>query len=285
MLIDSKYNWAVTGTSDATLTLWDLRYGIVARRWQCPGRVLLIQSHPANPNKWIMVSCEAQPRHAGDETPSTKPLLHVYDIATSHLVQVVAVSSSDTSPVPSFQYPTQNTVQDIPEERNPAERISEILRNMKARRDMEAEPDPFNHDDAPKEEDTSSQAVLAIESIPGSRSHSGAVVPGLSPVKEAGRHLQPLGNDYARSQPSKQSNLLITAGEDRIVRLWNLSEVSSSMVISGSGKDADKVYRQVNSKLSYVRSFCFANIDWEQSNRREGAFANCAADSGTTCTS
>lgn len=233
LYVDPRYNWAVTGTSEGTLTLWDLRYGIIVRKWAGPGRILLIQAHPGNISKWIIVSCASRSR---DDRPPAEPLLYVYDIATAHIPQILAVTSGDEASLSSLRNAAMPSGDE--DEQSPAKQILAI-RKHKGGADAEQDLDPFTQENVPREEE-SHQDILAVHSIHGPRTSNGLADTVLGTVPETtGPHSR---DDHNRST-FRQTALLVTAGEDRIVRLWNMNDVPASMVVSGSGRDAEKIYR------------------------------------------
>ena len=238
--VDPKYNWLVTGTTEGILTLWDLRYQIFIRQWSGHGRVLLIQGHPGNASgNWIVVSYGSRTSDAPEPDPSIGPILFVYDVATADVAQVVAVSQDDDASLLGLRQLANSAQRLIGiKGKSSASKVQSIVQNGD---DVTAELDPFT------QETTSGEAhprqdILAVHCIQGART-SGQLDTGLRTVHEAtGMSQGKLGDEYP-SSTMRQATLMITAGGDRIVRLWNLSNIGASMVISGSGKDAEKVYR------------------------------------------
>lgn len=226
LYVDPKHSWAVTGTSAGVLALWDLRYGINVRKWSCPGRVLLIQGHPVNSGKWILVSCASRKA----EGRASEALLYVYDIATTNITQILAVTSGDDglSSLRDLAVPAAD-------EQTPATQILAVARHKEAE-NME-DLDPFT--ERPEGDDEFYQDILAVHSIHGPRSGSSLADTGLGTVPESTS-----GSRAGDERPTfRQTALIVTSGEDRIVRLWNMTDVPASMVISGSGRDAERVYR------------------------------------------
>lgn len=242
--VDPKCNWFVTGTTEGICTLWDLRYQIIVRQWSGHGRVLLIQGHPGNPTgNWIVVSYGSRGSGTTTSKSSTGTILYVYDVATSHVTQVLAVAQDDDASISDLRgvaSGAQNLIE--VDDKSSARKIQSLAKN-RDKVDIEQNLDPFTQEDASGKENPH-QDILAVHGIQGSRAN-GSLDTGLRTVHEAtGTSLGKSSDDYT-SPTIRQAALLVTAGEDRIVRLWNMSNVSASMVVSGSGKDAEKVYRRV----------------------------------------
>lgn len=244
LYVDPKYNWFVTGTTDGILTLWDLRYQIIVRRWSGHGRVLLIQGHPGNGSgNWIVVSYGSPDSGSTKSRSSAGPILFVYDVATTHLTQVLAVSSGEDASISALRQVTSNVQPTVDlEDKSSARKIQSIAKD-KDGADVEQNLDPFTQEEA-ADDDHPHQDILAVHRIRGSRV-TGSLESGLRTVHEATGSSQGKSLDDLASPTIRQAALLVTAGEDRIVRLWNMSNISASMVVSGSGKDAEKVYRRV----------------------------------------
>lgn len=240
--VDSRYNWFVTGTSEGILTLWDLRYQIAVRQWSGQGRVLLIQGHPGNiSGNWIVVSYGSRRSEASDSDPSIGPILFIYDVATSDITQVVAVSQDGDASIVALRQIASSAQSPLRDDgKTSASKIQSITQREN---DVTAELDPFTQE-AASGKDCPHRDILAVHCIQGSRTNS-SLETGLRTVHEAAGTPQGKFVDEYTGHTIRQAALMITAGEDRIVRLWNLSQINASIVISGSGKDAEKVYRQV----------------------------------------
>lgn len=80
--------------------------------------------------------------------------------------------------------------------------------------------------------------VTAIHSLAGTGNRSAPDL-ALSPVQESGLEAQQ--EDEAETPGA--GGIIITAGEDKIIRLWNLGRSADGMVVSASGKDMNKRYK------------------------------------------
>lgn len=242
LYVDRKHTWVVTGTSQGVLTLWDLRYGINVRQWSSPGRVLLIQGHPSNNGKSILVSC-ASPKTSDDALPA-EALLYVYDVASTHATQILAVVSSDDRSLSSLKaLPVDMLPSPESPENNLAQQISIVSGRAEAE-EADQDLDPFAQDNGDGEEGVRHD-ILAVHGVHGSRSGGGLIdTLGTVPESSSGSHSR-AGEDHDRPT-FRQTALIATSGEDRIIRLWNMTDIPASMVISGSGRDAEKVYRCVS---------------------------------------
>lgn len=240
--VDLRYNWFVTGTSEGILTLWDLRYQIAVRQWSGQGRVLLIQGHPGNiSGNWIVVSYGSRRSEASDSDSSIGPILFVYDVATSNIAQVVAVSQDGDASLSALRQVTTSAQSPLRDDGKAS--ASKIQSIAEREDDVTSELDPFTQE-AASGKDRPHRDILAVHCIQCSRTNS-SLETGLRTVHEAAGTSQGKFVDEYTGHTMRQAALMITAGEDRIVRLWNMSHINASTVISGSGKDAEKVYRQV----------------------------------------
>jgi hypothetical protein len=79
--------------------------------------------------------------------------------------------------------------------------------------------------------------TLTGESIVGSKTTAHDEESPLFPVQESQKSTTVLGSQGAHA------GWMITGGEDRTLRFWDLVNVAEGFVISGSGKDKDAVFR------------------------------------------
>jgi phosphoinositide-3-kinase regulatory subunit 4 len=240
LYVDPRHTWVITGTSEGVLTVWDLRYGFSVRQWSCPGRVLLIRGHPGSNGKWIVVSCASPRITEGDS--AAEAILYVYDVASTHVTQILAVTSKDEGSLASLMnLPRDMLATDA--EHSPAKQISNVAKREGAE-DIEQDLDPFAQDNTEGEERVHHD-ILAVHSVHGPRASGGSVDTGLGTVPESTNGSYTRAGDDDNRPAFRQTALIATSGEDRIIRLWNMTDIPASMVISGSGRDAEKAYRCV----------------------------------------
>jgi phosphoinositide-3-kinase regulatory subunit 4 len=200
-------HWVVVGTTTSTLSIWDLRFGLIVKSWKISGRITAIQLHP-NRGKglWLMVSTI----RSDDEAP----FINVYDIESSKLVETYEVRATK---------PTNNPLP-IPEIDVTADKAA-LIAQLSA--DDET---PFVSDS------TEEHAVPSVLAIMVGQAFASLV----SPPLEGGLMSVP-----ERSTPT-QPGWMVTAGDDRVVRYWDLAKVSDSFVVCGSQKDRDVSFKYVN---------------------------------------
>jgi phosphoinositide-3-kinase regulatory subunit 4 len=202
----STTHWVVIGTTTGTLSIWDLRFGLIVKSWKVSGRITALQLHP-NKGKglWLLVSTLREE----DE----KPIVNVYDIESSKLVEIYEIRATK----PSSKMTETHAIE-------PEVTIDKAALIA----DLSAEDDtPFVSDSSEK---VTVSSVLAI--MVGQAFASLVTAPpegGLLSVPE-------------RSTPT-QPGWMVTAGDDRVVRYWDLAKVSDSFVVCGSQKEREVSFK------------------------------------------
>lgn len=197
-------HWVVVGTTTGTLSIWDLRFGLIVKSWRTPGRITALQLHPNRGRcLWLMVSTI---RSEGET-----PLVSVYDIESSKLVEIFEVRSAKPNG-------TVAPGADLETTPNKASLIAQLSADDET---------PFVSDSA---EPHTVPSVLAIM--------VGQAFASLVPAAPEGGLL----SLPERSTPA-QPGWMVTAGDDRVVRYWDLARVSDSFVVCGSQKDRDVSFK------------------------------------------
>lgn len=200
-------HWVVVGTAAGTLSLWDLRFGLIVKSWNVDGRITALQLHPARgKGLWLMVSTVRKQDDA--------PLVKVYDIETSKLVEVYDVRSTKPASVAANPSEGQETV------RTKAQLIAELASGEST----------TVSDLAGREPTHSVQAMIVGQSFASLVTSSPET--GLLSVPE-------------RSTP-QAPGWMVTAGDDRVVRYWDLVKTSDSFVVCGSQKERDVSFKSVD---------------------------------------
>lgn len=190
-------HWVIVGTTTGTLSLWDLRFGLIVKSWRVAARITSMALHPARGRGlWIMVSTV--------RSDNEVPMVQVYDIETSKLVETYEVRASR----PTSKVPTNDVVELF---ETKAALIAELSK------EDGAEPDPER-----------SPTVLSF--IVGQSFAS--LVP---PLQEG------LLTGPERSDTSP--GWMVTAGEDRVVRYWDLIKAGEGFVVCGSQKEKDVTFK------------------------------------------
>jgi phosphoinositide-3-kinase regulatory subunit 4 len=202
-------HWLVIGTDAGTLSLWDLRFGLLLLSWRARGPITSIQIHPSRGfGRWIMVSSKRK---------QEGPIVEVYDIEDGKLVEAYEVRAtrptSKDAPLPTAPQPPISK----------REYLEELLREQDSL--GASEEDSLNA--------TPSVISLVVGSSFASLVHRDDDGGGLlMPVPEG---------KMAKANPG----WMITAGEDRVVRYWDLVKASEGFVICGSPKEKDVQFRWV----------------------------------------
>jgi phosphoinositide-3-kinase regulatory subunit 4 len=202
-------HWLVLGSSSGILSLWDLRFGLLLKSWRVKGSIQSCQIHPSRGRgRWIMVSTT---RALEDQ-----PIVEVYDIETSKLVEVYEIRSTRPS-----------------------------TKAIQAVETMDSLPD---------------RAALIAELAAARTLSSSGTFPENPPsvvsiiVGQSIASLQSRGEDerssmmmsVAEASPSEKGGVpgwMVTAGEDRVVRYWDLAKPGEGFVICGSPKEKDVTFK------------------------------------------
>ncbi len=200
-------HWLIVGSASGNLSLWDLRFGLLLKSWQAGGAITSCQIHPSRGRgRWVMVSIL---RSTNEESA----LVEVYDAETAKLMEVYEVRSTrpDSKVVPPA---SSETTQVIPSK-------AVLIAQLAAAR--------------PPADPTRTPSVLSLivgqgfASLPGGEEETNLLlsVPG------------------AKSLSSSSPGWMVTAGEDRVVRYWDLAKPSEGFVVCGSPKEKDVNFKLV----------------------------------------
>ncbi|WVR03468.1 hypothetical protein IAU60_000459 [Kwoniella sp. DSM 27419] len=234
--------WIVVGTSSGALSLWDLRFGLLLKTWNAGGAVTAIELHPCKgKGRWIMVSVDAtlaSTNHKVAEASSSDHvglLVEVYDIETSKLVEMYEVRSSRpsraTQPFPEVEDVMPSKTAYISELAHAALGTTDELSRTITHED-------FNSSSMPP---ASPRTVLDL--IVG-QSWSSMPKPEESVLMSV-PELNAKGAEGGGSGSGGQG-WMISAGEDRAVRYWDLVKVQDGFVLCGSQKEKDVSFKQVS---------------------------------------
>jgi phosphoinositide-3-kinase regulatory subunit 4 len=200
-------HWCIVGTTTGTLSIWDLRFGLIVKSWKVNGRISALQLHPARgKGLWLCVSTV--------RADADTPLVNVYDIESSKLVEVYEVRAtkpSSTSAEPVLEHEVITTK---------AELIAGLAANEEVQPTIDISTEPI-------------PSVLAI--MVG---HTFASLATATP--EIG----------LLSGPDRPANpgWMVTAGDDRVVRYWDLVKTQESFIVCGSQKERDVTFKQTTSE-------------------------------------
>ena len=197
-------HWLIVGSTTGILSIRDLRFGLMLKSWKAGGGITSCQIHPSKGRgRWIIVSLL---RTDGEDSPWTE----VYDVETGKLMEVYEVRL--TRPAVKSFAPPNEPVDIIPSKR--------ALIAQLATAQSPADP-------------ATTPSILTVmvgqgfASLPGREEESGL----LTSVPEA------------RSMNSSNPGWMVTAGEDRVIRYWDLAKPSEGFVICGSTKEKDVAFK------------------------------------------
>jgi len=205
-------HWLVIGTSSGTISLWDLRFGLLLKSWRASGPVTSIQIHPSKGrNRWIM---------GATKRSKEGPLVEVYDIESGRLVEVYEVRMTR----PTSKNPPPPEAPDVPLSRQ--DYIAEIVRQ--------------NNLTAEEIEEGLENATPSVMSL-----IVGSSFASLSNKDDEGGGTL-LSVPETKAVGGGNPGWMITAGEDRVVRYWDLVKVGEGFVICGSPKEKDVTFKYID---------------------------------------
>lgn len=231
--VDPTQIWLVNGTSTGHLTLWDLRHGLLIKQWKiADSGITTITGHPARGNgKWIIVASETTSQAPSDARVTT--LMVTVDVSTGDIVERFQTSSSNSPHFEASDGPIRPEPDNVV--KTPAQAVATLLESHND--SHQPERTLADHESPPA---CSIQAVHCLKTTAEPSFSNNDLY--LNPIRES--------FDSHRGQDQPASSLkpvgdgtIITVGQDRIVRLWNLGHPTQSFVLSGSGKDALKRYK------------------------------------------
>ncbi|GAA5855478.1 hypothetical protein JCM8547_007849 [Rhodosporidiobolus lusitaniae] len=264
LCIDRKHLWLVAGTSTGVLTLWDLRFGLLLRSWSVgTKRVHQIALHPAKgKGRWIVVAMDPEDppcvdasssksrRHHQQQQPGTA-VAEVWDIDQGTKVEEFRILSSQ-------QQQQQNAAGQPLSNRTNLFSAHGGGDNFSSTAMKEATLDPA----------VAIEALLAASTAPKPApppppAHADPSSPSSAAPSSPRPYVTPsfravlLGTDYAspsttRPSPAefaggegkegkknKDGGFLLTGGEDRKLRYWDLAKAGMSAVVSGLDVDEE----------------------------------------------
>lgn len=225
LCLDRKKAWVVVGTSTGVLTLWDKRFGLLIRSWHAgvasagvSARIHQCTVHPSRGRgKWIMVSLEASKRNADR---SFTQLIEVWDIEKAVLVETYATRTGSISdPIPETK-----EVQGTDAEMTPAAAIAALVRSRQNNGDF---------DDArqPRRDEVTRPPAPDVRALTVGSEFAG--------------YLNVQRPDFGEADSSTTSRVagrgyMITGSDDCKLRLWDLTRLERTTVLSGLEPDQEK---------------------------------------------
>ncbi|WWC58078.1 uncharacterized protein I303_100613 [Kwoniella dejecticola CBS 10117] len=236
-------NWVILGTSSGTLSLWDLRFGLLLKSWKAGGEVTSLRLHPSKgKGRWIMVSTippvsssvDGKARSGSGTEGDSGPLVEVYDIETSKLMEIYEIRQSRPSKNPDP--PTKESGDVVTDKASYIAQLAQATESVLGSMTKTITAEDFN---ASSSDPMSPNARTVLDLIVG---QSWASLPRndesvLMSVPELG----------SKGDISSGPGWLVTAGEDRVVRYWDLTKVQDGFVICGSQKEKDVTFKQASS--------------------------------------
>ncbi|KAG8916382.1 Serine/threonine-protein kinase [Tulasnella sp. 417] len=266
MCIDRKRSWLLTGTAFGVLTLWDIRFGLRLKSWTVnaaasasQGQSVRIHQCLVHPTKgkgrWVLVAVE--PQAASDLPSSFTPgvvLIEVWDIEKGVMVEMFATqeqrsyetSSTPASPGESLrlasELPNPPAPKDAP--KSPAEAIAALVKARSAAQASLGQQNTIDdvsphlaEADLEAEERRRARQVgiraMVVGSDFGGLAGSTTRLARLETTTISENSVEPFGG-------SRNGGFLLTGSEDRKIRLWDLSRVDRSIVVSGLEMESDK---------------------------------------------
>jgi len=223
LCIDRKRTWLVIGTSIGVLSLWDLRFGLHLRSWHSRGmsgsksRIHQIVIHPTKGHgKWIMVAVETS-RRSTDRISS--PIIEVWDIESAVLIETFMTRTVVSSTAEPTQEPQEIT--GLEAESGPAAAIAALVRSREGL-------------------STSAERRGGDEFIPPPVPDIRAMLVGIDFGGHGLHRLDFANQEGASAMRSVSRGFMITGSEDRKIRLWDLSTLPRTSILSGVEADYER---------------------------------------------
>lgn len=209
---DPRRLWVVVGTLNGYLTLWDMRFGILLRKWRVGsgGRVRQVVVHPSKGGGRCIVA--ASEGTGGGQNESTEATMETWSIDTGKVVEIFQVGGKPSS-APATSAPAPLLSGDHGGTVEPAQAIAALF-------DTSSLSSPLRPSSAPERP---SPTILAV-------------VPG--PISGASRgarsSLAPDGWNEPSEDSQSKGGYLWTGGEDRALRRLDLGSFAKSAIFGAS---------------------------------------------------
>lgn len=240
LCIDPNRVWLVAGTASGTMTLWDLRFGLLLRSW-CVGkrRVHKAAVHPSKgKNRWVILAIEDD----GVEDDVSKRhgalIAEVWDVDRGLKVEeyrAIGAGGQSTSSRSAGLYSSGEPsfiMQEATLDPSAAIKalVEAISTPVKLRPRLSA-PDGISSPLIdPSRAGASRPGVRTfLAGVDYSLQHDQRFAPTLTSASES-----------KEAESKKDVGYLLTAGEDRKIRFWDLDKIDRSTVVSGLELEADK---------------------------------------------
>lgn len=234
--VDRKRSWLAVGTSTGVLCLWDKRFGLLLKTWHVgtsvAGKSVRVHQCVVHPSKgrgkWIMVAVGAS-RKSMDRTSTN--LVEVWDIENACLVETfVSRVGSALDPNPEV-----TAVNSIEAELSPAAAIEALVRSRQ------------NVNDPPERQ---SSRHTNEDMIPSPAPNVRAMLIGIDFGGFMAAHrsdLVEIVSDPNTSSRASGKGFMVTGSEDKKLRLWDLTNLDRTTVLSGLESENEKPsYRSVH---------------------------------------
>ncbi|KAH9453270.1 hypothetical protein Pst134EA_024154 [Puccinia striiformis f. sp. tritici] len=280
LCVDQKKIWIVVGTITGYLSLWDLRFGLLLKTWKmADGPIQQLNVHPTQgKGRWVVVAALSTIDDNGERP--TYQTLQVWDLEMGKLVQTFLVSRN-TSDVAvdrfrakhegldgdSCHYYNPKSVAPIPTEFNASSAIELLLQENQSL-------DPsIRHDTVgPKPAQLVRQPPTISSFVIGSRYHD--------TMSSSGELIMMADELNVTQAPSRPAGYLISAGEDRRIRFWDLSVPERSNTVSGLEMEDDRPQFRSDASdnptihVEYVAKSYQSSHPHRRTNNSSGADAN-----------
>ncbi|KAA1080349.1 Serine/threonine-protein kinase, variant 2 [Puccinia graminis f. sp. tritici] len=240
LCIDQKKIWLAVGTTMGYLSLWDLRFGLLLKTWKmADGPIHQLNVHPTQgKGRWVVIAALSTiDNHPERPTHQT---LQVWDLEMGKLVQTFLVSRSTSDvAVDRFRakheglddenchYSNAKSVAPLPPQLNATSAIERLLQENQC-----LEPSKRQNILGPNPSQLLRQPPTVSSFIIGSRYHDN--------MSSSGELIMMADELNISQAPSRPAGYLISAGEDRRIRFWDLAVPERSNTVSGLEMEDDR---------------------------------------------
>ncbi|MBW0474452.1 hypothetical protein O181_014167 [Austropuccinia psidii MF-1] len=232
LFVDQQKIWSAVGTIRGYMSLWDLRFGLLLRTWKISdGPIHQLSVHPTQgKGRWIVVAALSTIDPTSEHP--TNQVVQVWDLEHDRLVETFLISTnSSDGAVDRFRaqferldgsncrYSTVTGFVTSPTHLTASNAIELLLqskRNPETPHDQQSTSANFN-------QILRHPAIYSF--VIGSRYHES--------LSSSGELITVMDDMNITKVSSIPSGYLITGGEDRKIRFWDLSGSARSNIISG----------------------------------------------------
>lgn len=239
LCVDRRNTWVAVGTANGVLSVWDLRFGLLLQSWRVgAGRILQMDLHPSlGSGRWVVISLETSLTDEQSQTESPGvPVVEVWDLENTVKVEEYrSALSSDGNPPSKVAARAGGKM--VEAEGDYSAAIAALLATppttLKSRPRV-ARPETVGSKAlSVRGGDAPGPPVGCAYAFVGGSDYESA-------LKDTSIAAAPRSKKALQTTERTSAAYLITGGEDRRLRFWDLGRPERSIVFSGMELDEPK---------------------------------------------